>query len=573
MAVHLWIAQLNPTVGSLKANAQALLAAVHQIRSQHPLDLLITSELALCGYPPKDLLLNRYFVEAMQAELHHLAAVLPPEVAVLVGTVLPNPTAGVKGEKPLYNGAALLQGGQVQQVFAKQLLPTYDVFDECRYFAPGSTENLFTLTTATEQVKIGVTICEDLWNNEQFWGERYYQRNPVAELVAQGAELIVNLSASPYCVGKPKLRRALIEHTAQQYGCPLIYANQVGGNDDLIFDGSSLAVNRQGHIVGQAQGFQEDLLPLRWEGGDLQPTAIAPPASSETEEIWQALVLGVRDYARKCGFQRVVIGLSGGIDSALVAAIATAALGNQQVLGVLMPSPYSSDHSVIDAKDLAANLGIATQVLPIAPLMQAYSEVLAPLFAGTPSGVAEENIQARIRGTLLMAIANKFGHLLISTGNKSELAVGYCTLYGDMNGGLAAIADVPKTRVYELCHWLNQQAAQGYPIPNLTITGSVVIPPHILTKAPSAELKPGQTDQDSLPPYEILDGILARMIDRHQSDQEIAAQGYDLDLVRRVRRLVQRAEFKRQQAAPGLKITDRAFGSGWRMPIAAQWSA
>ncbi|WNC45766.1 NAD+ synthase [Thermosynechococcus sp. GLH187] len=571
MAVHLWIAQLNPTVGSLKANAQAILTAVQEIRSQHPLDLLITSELALCGYPPKDLLLNRYFVEAIQAELHRLAAALPADVAVLVGTVLANPAAGVKGEKPLYNGAALLKGGQVQQAFAKQLLPTYDVFDECRYFAPGGTENLFTLTTASDQLKIGVTICEDLWNNEQFWGERHYQRNPVAELVAQGADLIVNLSASPYCVGKPKLRQALIEHTARQYGCPLIYANQVGGNDDLIFDGSSLAVNRQGEIVSQAKGFREDYLAVRWEKGDLEPTAIAPAATGEPEEIWQALVLGVRDYVRKCGFQQVVIGLSGGIDSALVAAIATAALGNQQVLGVLMPSPYSSDHSITDAKDLAANLGIATQILPIAPLMQTYSEVLAPLFAGTPSGVAEENIQARIRGTLLMAIANKFGHLLISTGNKSELAVGYCTLYGDMNGGLAAIADVPKTRVYELCHWLNQQAAQGHPIPELAIAGAVVIPPHILTKAPSAELKPGQTDQDSLPPYDILDGILVRMIDRHQSDQEIAAAGYDLDLVQRVRRMVQRAEFKRQQAAPGLKVTDRAFGSGWRMPIAAQW--
>ncbi|BCX13080.1 MAG: NAD+ synthase [Thermosynechococcus sp.] len=572
MAVHLWIAQLNPTVGSLRANAAAIASAVQEIRSQHPVDLVITPELALCGYPPKDLLLNRHFVEAMQQELHHLASALPPEVAVLVGTVLPNPDAGVKGQKPLYNGAALLQAGEVQQVFAKQLLPTYDVFDECRYFAPGSTENLLTLTTATDQLKIGVTICEDLWNNEQFWGQRYYERNPVAELVAQGADLIVNLSASPYCVGKPKLRQALIEHTARQYNCPLIYANQVGGNDDLVFDGTSLAVNRQGEVVSRAQGFREDYLAVRWRNGDLQPTAmIAALARGEAAEIWQALVLGVRDYARKCGFRQVVIGLSGGIDSALVAAIATAAVGNQQVLGVLMPSPYSSADSMTDAKDLAANLGIATQVLPIAPLMQTYSEVLAPLFAGTPSGVAEENIQARIRGTLLMAIANKFGHLLLSTGNKSELAVGYCTLYGDMSGGLAAIADVPKTRVYELCHWLNGQAAQGSPIPDLPIAGPVVIPPPILSKAPSAELRPGQRDQDSLPPYDILDSILARMIDRHQSDQEIAAAGYDLNLVQQVRRMVQRAEFKRQQAAPGLKITDRAFGSGWRMPIAAQW--
>ncbi|BAY51100.1 glutamine-dependent NAD(+) synthetase [Thermostichus vulcanus NIES-2134] len=572
MAVHLWIAQLNSTVGSLRTNAEAIASAVQEICSQHPVDLVITPELALCGYPPKDLLLNRHFVEAMQQELHHLASALPPAVAVLVGTVLPNPDADVKGQKPLYNGAALLREGEVQQVFAKQLLPTYDVFDECRYFAPGSTENLLTLTTATDQLKIGVTICEDLWNNEQFWGQRYYERNPVAELVAEGADLIVNLSASPYCVGKPKLRQALIEHTARQYHCPLIYANQVGGNDDLVFDGTSLAVNRQGEVVSRAKGFREDYLAVRWQDGDLQPTAmIAPLAKGEAAEIWQALVLGVRDYARKCGFRQVVIGLSGGIDSALVAAIATAAVGKEQVLGVLMPSPYSSEHSITDAKDLAANLGIATQVLPIAPLMRTYSEVLAPLFAGTPSGVAEENIQARIRGTLLMAIANKFGHLLLSTGNKSELAVGYCTLYGDMNGGLAAIADVPKTRVYELCHWLNGQAAQGHPIPDLPIAGPVVIPLHILSKAPSAELKPGQRDQDSLPPYDILDGILVRMIDRHQSDQEIAAAGYDLDLVQHVRHMVQRAEFKRQQAAPGLKITDRAFGSGWRMPIAAQW--
>ncbi|WP_297040892.1 nitrilase-related carbon-nitrogen hydrolase, partial [Thermosynechococcus sp. OHK43] len=324
MAVHLWIAQLNPTVGSLRANAAAIATAVQEIRSQHPVDLVITPELALCGYPPKDLLLNRHFVEAMQQELHHLASALPPAVAVLVGTVLPNPDAGLKGQKPLYNGAALLRAGEVQQVFAKQLLPTYDVFDECRYFAPGSTENLLTLTTATDQLKIGVTICEDLWNNEQFWGQRHYERNPVAELVAQGADLIVNLSASPYCVGKPKLRQALIEHTARQYNCPLIYANQVGGNDDLVFDGTSLAVNRQGEVVSRAKGFREDYLAVRWRDGDLQPTAmIAPLARGEAAEIWQALVLGVRDYARKCGFRQVVIGLSGGIDSALVAAIAT----------------------------------------------------------------------------------------------------------------------------------------------------------------------------------------------------------------------------------------------------------
>ncbi|MCH9054624.1 NAD+ synthase [Synechococcus sp. PCC 6716] len=571
MAVHLWMAQLNPIVGDLSGNARAIAQGVKALHHRQPVDVVITSELALCGYPPKDLLLNRYFIDNIQKELDALAQALPPNVAVLVGTVLPNPAASRNGEKPLYNGAALLQGGTVQRVFAKQLLPTYDVFDESRYFAPGDTNNLWRLQTSSDCLTIGVTICEDLWNNEAFWGERHYQKNPVAELAAQGAELIVNLSASPYCVAKPKLRQALIEHTVQQYGCPLIYVNQVGGNDDLIFDGTSLAVSRTGAVVSQAHSFQEDWLPAVWDNGDLQPTTVAPRPATEAAEIWQALVLGVRDYARKCSFERVVIGLSGGIDSALVAAIATAAVGHENVLGVLMPSPYSSVHSITDAKDLALNLGIQTAQLPIAPLMETYHHVLAPLFAQTTPGVAEENIQARIRGTLLMAIANKFGHLLISTGNKSELAVGYCTLYGDMSGGLAAIADVPKTRVYELCHWLNQQASQGTPIPELTPRGNGVIPVAILTKAPSAELKPNQTDQDTLPPYDVLDGILALMIDRHYSDGDIADQGYDLALVQRVRQMVQRAEFKRQQAAPGLKITDRAFGSGWRMPIAARW--
>lgn len=571
MAVHLWVAQLNPIVGDLRGNARAIVAGVKALQTRQPVDLVITPELALCGYPPKDLLLNRYFIDNIQTELAALAVALPPEIPVLVGTVWPNWSASRNGEKPLYNGAALLQGGKVQRVFAKQLLPTYDVFDESRYFAAGCTDNLWTLQTSTDRLTIGVTICEDLWNNEAFWGQRHYPKNPVAELAARGAQLIVNLSASPYCVAKPKLRQALIEHTVHQYGCPLVYANQVGGNDDLIFDGTSLAVNRAGVVVSQAPSFQQAWLPVLWAEGDLQPTTIAPLPATEPAEIWQALVLGVRDYARKCGFERVVIGLSGGIDSALVAAIATAAMGREQVLGVLMPSPYSSEHSITDAQALAVNLGIETVQLPIAPLMAAYQQVLAPLFAQTPLGVAEENLQARIRGTLLMAIANKFGHLLISTGNKSELAVGYCTLYGDMSGGLAAIADVPKTRVYQLCDWLNQQAANKEAIPELVTSAEVIIPPHILTKPPSAELKPGQTDQDTLPPYDVLDGILAQMIDRHQSDAEIVAQGYDPALVQRVRQMVQRAEFKRKQAAPGLKITDRAFGSGWRMPIAARW--
>jgi NAD+ synthetase len=419
-------------------------------------------------------------------------------------------------------------------------------------------------------VRIGITICEDLWNEESFWGKRSYQINPIASLVSQSVDFIVNVSASPFCVGKQILRESMLSHTARQYDCPILYVNQVGGNDDLIFDGRSVVVDQQGDLLSRGTAFGTDLLLVNYDPDQhqLKPGRIAENPTEATAEIWSGLVLGVRDYARKCGFTKAVIGLSGGIDSALVAAIAAEALGINQVLGVLMPSPYSSDHSVTDALALAQNLGIATQTLPIGSLMAGFDQTLAPLFAGTEPGVAEENIQARIRGNLLMAIANKFNRLLISTGNKSELAVGYCTLYGDMSGGLAAIADVPKTQVYALCHWLNQpesarwlQILQGHPI----------IPPPILTKPPSAELKPGQIDQDSLPPYDILDDILERYIDRHQSSSEMIAAGHDPTIVTRTLQMVSRAEFKRRQAAPGLKITDRAFGTGWRMPIAAQW--
>jgi NAD+ synthase/NAD+ synthase (glutamine-hydrolysing) len=346
--------------------------------------------------------------------------------------------------------------------------------------------------------------------------------------------------------------------------------NQVGGNDDLIFDGRSLVVNQQGTILSRGHAFAPDLVLMDYDADlhQMKPGEVAKTPVEESAEIWGALVLGVRDYARKCGFNQAVIGLSGGIDSALVAAIATEALGADQVLGVLMPSPYSSDHSITDALALANNLGIQTQTLPIGPLMEEFDQTLAPLFAGTESGLAEENIQARIRGNLLMAIANKFSRLLISTGNKSELAVGYCTLYGDMSGGLAAIADVPKTRVYRLCQWLNQLESTEW---LQTLKGTPIIPPNVLNKAPSAELKPGQVDQDSLPPYDILDDILSRSIDRHQSSAEIIAAGHDAAVVTRTLQMVSRAEFKRRQAAPGLKITDRAFGTGWRMPIAARW--
>ncbi|MBN3927990.1 NAD+ synthase [Nostoc sp. NMS4] len=548
------IAQINPTIGDLVLNAQKILEAAQRAASSGA-RLLLTPELSLCGYPPRDLLLNPSFVEAMGITLQNLAQDLPPNLAVLVGTVEPNVKAHISGGKTLFNSIALLENGKVNQVFHKRLLPTYDVFDERRYFEEGLQANYFTL----DNIHIGVTICEDLWNDEEFWGKRSYAANPIADLAILGVDLIVNLSASPYTAGKQQFREIMLRHSAVRFQQPIIYANQVGGNDDLIFDGRSFALNRQGEIMCRARGFDTDLVIVEFDETqrDLQLGSVETMYESEDEEIWQALVLGVRDYARKCRFSKVVLGLSGGIDSAIVAAIASAALGKENVLGVLMPSPYSSEHSISDAEALAENLGIKTNLLPIGELMQGFDRTLGDLFAGTEFGLAEENIQSRIRGNLLMAIANKFGYLLLSTGNKSEMAVGYCTLYGDMNGGLAVIADVPKTRVYSLCQWLNRH--------------NEIIPQNVLTKPPSAELKPGQVDRDSLPPYEILDDILQRLVHNHQSATQIVAAGHDAVIVDRVIQMVARAEFKRRQAPPGLKITDRAFGTGWRMPIASNW--
>lgn len=565
------IAQTNPIIGDLTGNAQQILTAAQQAHRQGA-HLLLTPELSLCGYPPRDLLMQPQFIKAMRDSLEQLAVTLPPELAVLVGVVSENRRSPL-GEKPLFNSMALLMEGKVTQVFHKRLLPTYDVFDEDRYFQPGLQSSAFRLTCPhyPRPITIGVTICEDLWNDEEFWGRRSYHINPIADLAAQNVDLIVNLSASPYSVGKQAVREAMLRHTATRYDLPIIYVNQVGGNDDLIFDGNSVAVDQQGNLVLRAIAFDQDLRYLTYvpdRGLVADPGAIAPSPASEDEEIWRALVLGVKDYTQKCGFSKAVIGLSGGIDSALVAAIATAGLGAENVLGVLMPSPYSSDHSISDAQHLAKNLGIRTEMLPIGPLMQAYDHTFADLFANTEFGIAEENIQSRIRGNLLMAIANKFGYLLLSTGNKSEMAVGYCTLYGDMNGGLAAIADVPKTRVYSLCHWLN-----AHPPDAIAPPSGELIPPHILTKPPSAELKPNQTDADSLPPYDILDDILHRLVNQHQPPSDIIAAGHDATTVQRVIQLLNRAEFKRKQAPPVLKITDRAFGTGWRMPIAQRWRA
>ena len=553
------IAQINPTVGDLTGNAQRILEAASQA-SRLGADLLLTPELSLCGYPPRDLLMRPSFIQKMKQQVTDLAAALPAGLTALVGIAEDNSTAGSKGEKPIFNSMALLQSGKVKEVFHKRLLPTYDVFDEDRYFESGDRANSFVLTVEDESVHVGVTICEDLWNNETFWGKRAYAVNPTQELVAEGVDLVVNLSASPYICGKQTLREQMIAHEAKQWQRPIVYVNQVGGNDDLIFDGQSVAVDKQGELVSRAMAFDTDLQVVTFDSAakDLRPCAVTPLLEEGDAEIWAALVLGVKDYARKCGFTKAVLGLSGGVDSALVSAIAAKALGPENVLGILMPSPYSSGHSVSDAEALASNIGIQTKLLSIAPLMGDYDTVLEDLFAGTEDGVAEENLQSRIRGNLLMAVSNKFGHLLLSTGNKSEMAVGYCTLYGDMNGGLAVIADVPKTRVYSICRWLNRDRE--------------VIPENIITKPPSAELKPDQVDQDSLPDYDILDDILERLLQAQQSADDIIAVGHDPIIVEKVIRLVTRAEFKRRQAPPVLKVTDRAFGMGWRMPIASRWS-
>ena len=563
------IAQLNPTIGDITNNARQIIIAAKDAAKQN-VRLLLTPELSLCGYPPKDLLLSPDFVKSMSNELKAIANEIPDNIAVLVGTVETNPQAVSKGQKPLYNSMALLDDREVKQIFHKRLLPTYDVFDEDRYFEPGYEANYFTL----EQLKIGVSICEDLWNDEQFWGKRSYEVNPIEELAQLGVDLIINLSASPYTAGKQQLREAMLRHAATSYHKPIVYANQIGGNDDLVFDGNSVAFNSVGKIVSRAKAFETDLLVVELDklisaipvearqisdsaaSPAIYPTFVKKDGEKQdlNQEIYSALVLGVKDYARKCGFTKAVLGLSGGIDSALVAAIAAAALGAENVLGVLMPSPYSSDHSIGDALDLVNNLGINSHQIKIEAAMKAYDTILDPMFAGTEFGIAEENIQSRIRGNLLMAIANKFGYLLLSTGNKSEMAVGYCTLYGDMNGGLAVIADVPKTRVFELCRWLNRNGK--------------VIPQNIITKPPSAELKPDQKDSDSLPSYEILDDILERIVCQHQSLTKIVEAGHEPETVNKVIKLVNRAEFKRRQAPPGIKITDRAFGTGWRMPIA-----
>lgn len=545
------LAQINPTVGDFDGNARKILDFT-QRAEQGDAELVIFPEMAVCGYPPADLLEKPAFVARAGQVMEEIAArTAEGKIAIVCGYVTP---ARAGTGKHVMNSAALLRNGRVAFVQSKMLLPFYDVFDEQRYFAPAQHQRLF--LHGAEQVAL--TICEDAWNDKSFWENRLYNIDPVEELMRLGGSLVLNISASPYWRGKRKVRREMLAAIARHHCMPVLMVNQVGGNDSLIFDGSSLALGRNGELIAKANSFEEDLVfvDTRTLAGDIHSN-ISEEKDGLVEAMYRALVLGTRDYVRKCGFSQVVLGLSGGIDSALVADIAVQALGRENVLALGMPGPYSSEGSIEHSRQLAENLGIRFEVLPINALFDRYNHMLAPLFAGLSAGIAEENIQSRIRGNLLMAAANKFNGLVLTTGNKSEMSTGYCTLYGDMVGALAVIGDVLKTQVYELCQYVNRKCE--------------IIPAPIIEKSPSAELRPGQKDTDSLPPYDVLDPILEAYVERYETPETIAkARNLDLELVRRVVRMVERSEYKRQQAAPVLKVTAKAFGMGRRFPIAAK---
>ncbi|MEY2585395.1 MAG: hypothetical protein QOD80_1421 [Verrucomicrobiota bacterium] len=535
-------AQINPTVGDLNGNFEKIAAAYDRLANAGA-DLMLTPELAITGYPPQDLVFKSRFVPQNLEVLERLQGRLG-KAALLVGYVERNQGKG----KPFHNAAALLQPGAPIQKTFKSLLPTYDVFDEDRYFEPGCNSTPVMLGSK----KIGVTICEDIWT-EHYLPRPFYDVEPVRALVEQGAEIILNLSASPFSLNKTAVRHEMVSALAQAHQRPIFYCNAVGGNDQLIFDGHSIAVNARGELIAQLRGFQtaEEIV-------DTECTETVEFSQGErSAELFAALSLGVRDYLAKCGFESAVLGLSGGIDSAVVAALAVEALGAKNVVGVSMPSPYSSRGSIDDALALARNLGIKCLEIPIGDAFAAFKAQFTEVFAGRAEDTTEENMQARLRGMILMSLSNKFGHIVLSTGNKSELAVGYCTIYGDMAGGLAVISDVPKTMVYGLARWMNRSRE--------------VIPASTIEKPPSAELKPGQKDQDTLPPYEILDEILRLYVEENLSARDIVAHGFDEKTVRWVQRRVDINEYKREQAAPGLKVTSRAFGVGRRMPIAQRY--
>jgi NAD+ synthetase len=545
------LAQLNFTVGAFEANYQKIADAARRATESRA-DLLLLSELATTGYPPRDLLTHAAFVDANLALRDRVAALSTDQLGIVVGCAERNEAPG---GKPLFNTAVLCHRGAVVGRHRKTLLPSYDVFDEDRYFEPGTAVAPFNF----KGIRLGLTVCEEVWNDPEFWPRRLYPRDPVADLAGSGVDLLVNISSSPFEMGKAAVRRDMIRQHAVRHRVPFLYLNQVGGNDDLIFDGHSLGFDGRGELILRARDFEEAFVVAEAAAGAGQwpGLELAAVAASREEEAWRALTLGLRDYMQKCGFRTAVLGLSGGIDSAVTAALAADALGPAQVTGIAMPTRYSSDHSLRDAEALARNLGIAYHVVPIDAIFQSYLDALAPLLPGPP-GVAEENIQARVRGAVLMAHSNKHGGMLLSTGNKSELAVGYCTLYGDMCGGLAVINDVPKTLVYDLARYVNRRRP--------------IIPESSITKPPSAELRPNQTDQDTLPPYDVIDAVVEGYVERGLDLEALVATGLDRAVVADVIGRIDRNEYKRRQAAPGLRITSKAFGVGRRFPIAASYT-
>jgi NAD+ synthetase len=540
--MRIGIAQINPIVGDLAGNFDKVLAAYQRL-TDNGAELVLTPELALTGYPPQDLVFKSRFVPQNLAFVERLHQTIGP-VPLIVGFVDRNEGPG----KPFHNAAALLEHGQPIRKSYKTLLPTYDVFDEDRYFEPGRGGEIFHIAGR----KVGITICEDIWTKD-YLPRPLYEQELIPGLEAKGADLIVNLSASPFALGKLAVRREMVAAHARSHCIPIVYCNVVGGNDQLVFDGNSLAFNAAGDLIAQLPAFATAEEVVETDSQVL----LSPPMRDPMEELFGALSLGVKDYLAKCRFKSAVLGLSGGIDSAVVAAIAVDSLGKDNVLGVSMPSPYSSRGSVEDALALARNLGIQCLQIPIGDAFAAFKAQFKKVFAGYPEDATEENMQSRLRGMILMSLSNKFGHLLLTTGNKSELAVGYCTIYGDMAGGLAVISDVPKTMVYRIAHWINRERE--------------IIPLSTIEKAPSAELKPGQVDQDSLPPYDLLDQVLQLYVEENQSAREIVARGFDEKTVRWIQCRVDLNEYKREQAAPGIKVTSRAFGVGRRMPIAQQY--
>jgi NAD+ synthase (glutamine-hydrolysing) len=548
--VKIALGQINPTVGDFSGNAAKIIQFALQARSAGA-GLILFPELSVCGYPPRDLVERPSFVERNHSTVERIATETQG-IAVICGLVT---AAEAATGKKVMNSAALLRDGRIEFTQSKMLLPTYDVFDEMRNFAPAKSQQLFGFCGT----QMALTICEDAWNDKRFWNRRLYGVDPVEELVRAGGNFVLNISASPFWMGKRELRRDMLSAIARNQKVPVAMVNQVGGNDSLVFDGSSLVITPDGEVIAQAKSFEEDLIFFDSPRSDARSFTgdVHEQIAGEEASVYEALVLGTRDYVQKCGFQRAIIGLSGGIDSALTASIAVDALGPENVIGVGMPGPYSSKGSIDDARELAANLKIRFELLSIDAIYEAARQTLAPVFAGMPPDVTEENIQSRARGLLLMSMSNKLGALVLSTGNKSELAVGYCTLYGDMVGGLAVISDVPKTLVYRLSAYVNSRRK--------------ALPEATIEKPPSAELRPDQKDSDSLPPYDVLDTILEDYVEESQSAEEIASRhNFDSDLVRRVIRMVERSEYKRQQAAPGIKISAKAFGYGRRFPIAAK---